>query len=74
MFEMACPFRRISELQSPLGSLNLTPRLSYMTKQIPEPKLRHRAVCGLYTHQPIKADFLWAGLCLDGALYFLFRP
>ena len=27
----------------------------------------------LYMHQPIKLDFLWAGLCLLGAVYFLFR-
>ena len=23
--------------------------------------------------QPIKLDFLWAGLCLVGAVYFIFR-
>ncbi|MBI2963717.1 MAG: DMT family protein [Deltaproteobacteria bacterium] len=27
----------------------------------------------LYMHQPIKLDFLWAGLCLLGAVYFMFR-
>ncbi len=27
----------------------------------------------LYMRQPIKLDFLWAGLCLLGAVYFLFR-
>lgn len=27
----------------------------------------------LYMKQPIKADFLWAGLCLLGAVYFVFR-
>jgi uncharacterized protein (DUF486 family) len=26
-----------------------------------------------YMKQPIKLDFLWAGLCLMGAVYFLFR-
>ncbi|MDZ4098908.1 MAG: DMT family protein [Methylophilaceae bacterium] len=26
-----------------------------------------------YMHQPIKLDFLWAGLCLMGAVYFMFR-
>jgi uncharacterized protein (DUF486 family) len=26
-----------------------------------------------YMHQPIKLDFLWAGLCLLGAVYFIFR-
>jgi len=27
----------------------------------------------LYMDQPIKLDFLWAGLCLMGAVYFIFR-
>jgi uncharacterized protein (DUF486 family) len=27
----------------------------------------------LYMKQPVKQDFLWAGLCLVGAVYFAFR-
>ncbi len=27
----------------------------------------------LYMRQPLKLDFLWAGLCLLGAVYFVFR-
>jgi hypothetical protein len=27
----------------------------------------------LYMRQPIKTDFVWAGLCLVGAVYFVFR-
>lgn len=26
-----------------------------------------------YMQQPIKLDFLWAGICLMGAVYFMFR-
>lgn len=26
-----------------------------------------------YMHQPFKWDFVWAGLCLMGAVYFMFR-
>ena len=26
-----------------------------------------------YMNQPVKLDFLWAGLCLLGAVYFVFR-
>ena len=26
-----------------------------------------------YMHQPLKLDFLWAGLCMIGAVYFMFR-
>ncbi len=27
----------------------------------------------IYMQQPFKLDFLWAGLCLVGAVYFIFR-
>ena len=27
----------------------------------------------MYMRQPFKLDFLWAGLCLLGAVYFMFR-
>lgn len=27
----------------------------------------------LYLKEPLKLDFLWAGLCLLGAVYFMFR-
>lgn len=27
----------------------------------------------MYMKQPLKLDFLWAGLCLVGAVYFIFR-
>ena len=27
----------------------------------------------LFMHQPFKSDFIWAGLCLVGAVYFVFR-
>jgi uncharacterized protein (DUF486 family) len=27
----------------------------------------------LYMREPFKLDFLWAGLCLVGAVYFMFR-
>jgi len=26
-----------------------------------------------YLKEPLKLDFLWAGLCLVGAVYFMFR-
>jgi uncharacterized protein len=26
-----------------------------------------------YMHQPIKLDYLWAGFCLMGAVFFIFR-
>lgn len=27
----------------------------------------------IYMNQPFKLDFVWAGLCLVGAVYFIFR-
>ena len=27
----------------------------------------------IYMDQPLKLDFLWAGLCMVGAVYFVFR-
>jgi uncharacterized protein (DUF486 family) len=27
----------------------------------------------IYMREPLKLDFLWAGLCLLGAVYFMFR-
>jgi uncharacterized protein (DUF486 family) len=27
----------------------------------------------LYMRQPLRLDYLWAGLCLVGAVYFVFR-
>jgi hypothetical protein len=27
----------------------------------------------LYMQNPVKLDFLWSGLCMLGALYFMFR-
>lgn len=27
----------------------------------------------IYMNQPFKLDFIWAGLCLIGAVYFIFR-
>ena len=27
----------------------------------------------LYMHKPLKLDYLWAALCILGAVYFLFR-
>ena len=27
----------------------------------------------LYMQNPVKLDFLWSGLCMVGAVYFIFR-
>lgn len=29
--------------------------------------------CVFYMHQPVKLNYLWAGLCLMGAVFFVFK-
>ena len=29
--------------------------------------------CVFYMNQPVRLDFLWAALCLCGAVFFMFR-
>jgi uncharacterized protein (DUF486 family) len=56
-------------------------RIGFQTMSLAQLKLLQEVVtlvvfvpfAVLYMHQPIKLDFLWAGLCLLGAVYFLFR-
>jgi uncharacterized protein len=31
------------------------------------------AFSNVFMHQPVKLDYLWAGLCILGAVYFIFR-
>jgi uncharacterized protein len=56
-------------------------RIGYATLQLSQLKILQEAItlavfvpfAVLYMKQPIKLDFLWAGLCLMGAVYFIFR-
>ena len=56
-------------------------RIGYTTLQLSQLKVMQEAItlvvfvpfAVLYMKQPIKLDFLWAGLCLMGAVYFVFR-
>jgi len=56
-------------------------RIGYAALQLPQLKILQEAItltvfvpfAVLYMKQPIKLDFLWAGLCLLGAVYFIFR-
>jgi len=33
----------------------------------------YMAFAVLYMGEPLKLDYLWAGLCMVGAVYFIFR-
>ena len=56
-------------------------RIGFATLQLSQLKILQEAItlavfvpfAVLYMKQPIKLDFLWAGLCLVGAVYFIFR-
>jgi hypothetical protein len=56
-------------------------RIGYTVLQFSQLKILQEAItlivfvpfALLYMKQPIKLDFLWAGLCLVGAVYFIFR-
>jgi uncharacterized protein len=56
-------------------------RLGFRTLQLAQLKIMQEAItltvfvpfAVLYMKQPMKLDFLWAGLCLVGAVYFMFR-
>lgn len=56
-------------------------RIGYTTLSLPQLKILQEAIAlavfvpfaVLYMKQPIKLDYLWASLCVMGALYFMFR-
>jgi uncharacterized protein (DUF486 family) len=56
-------------------------RLGYTRLSLPQLKILQEVITLLvfmpfalfYMRQPIKLDYLWAGLCLMGAVYFIFR-
>lgn len=56
-------------------------RLGYTTLSLPQLKIMQEVIalavfapfCLFYMHQPLKLDYLWAALCLLGAVYFIFR-
>ena len=56
-------------------------RIGYTTMSLMQLKLMQEVItlsvfipfALFYMHQTIKLDYLWAGLCLIGAVYFMFR-
>ena len=56
-------------------------RIGYTVMTLPQLKILQEAIALtvfvpfalLYMKQPIKLDYLWASLCVVGALYFMFR-
>ncbi len=59
------PANRIGFTVLSLGQLKMLQEVITLTVFIP--------FAVLYMKQPLKLDFLWASLCLLGAVYFVFR-
>src|ERR1041385_6094338 len=56
-------------------------RIGFTTLTLPQLKIMEEAItlavfvpfAALYMNQPVKLDYLWAGVCIMGAVYFIFR-
>lgn len=56
-------------------------RVGYSVMTLPQLKILQEVITlgvfvpflVFYMRQPLKLDYLWAGLCLVGAVYFMFR-
>ena len=59
------PANRIGYTQLSLGQLKIMQEVITLTIFVP--------FAVMYMNQPLKLDYLWAGLCLTGAVYFIFR-
>ncbi len=59
------PANRIGFRTLDLGQLKILQEVITLTVFVP--------FAILYMKQPFKSDFIWAGLCLLGAVYFMFR-
>jgi uncharacterized protein len=59
------PANRIGYTQFSLGQLKIIQEVITLSVFVP--------FAVVYMHQPLKLNFLWAGLCLLGAVYFIFK-
>lgn len=59
------PANRIGYTDLSLGQLKILQEVITLSVFVP--------FAVLYMNQPLKLDYLWAGLCLMGAVYFIFR-
>ena len=59
------PANRIGHAELSLAQLKILQEVITLTVFVP--------FAVFYLNQPIKWDYLWAGLCMVGAVYFIFR-
>ncbi|WP_311223750.1 MULTISPECIES: DMT family protein [unclassified Acidovorax] len=67
LFEYALqvPANRIGHTMFSVGQLKIMQEVITLTVFVP--------FAVFYMNEPLKLDYLWAGLCLVGAVYFIFR-
>ena len=67
LFEYLCqvPANRIGHTQLSVPQLKIMQEVITLCVFVP--------FAVIYMGEPIKLDYLWAGLCLMGAVYFIFR-
>lgn len=59
------PANRIGYVAMSLGQLKILQEVITLSVFVP--------FAVIYMKQPLRLDFLWAGLCLCGAVFFMFR-
>ena len=64
-YQLQVPANRIGYTALSLGQLKILQEIITLTVFVP--------FAVLYMKEPLKLDYLWAGLCLVGAVYFIFR-
>lgn len=64
-YTLQVPANRIGYTALSLGQLKILQEVITLCVFVP--------FAVLYMKQPIKLDFLWAGLCMVGAVFFVFR-
>jgi hypothetical protein len=64
-YMLQVPANRIGYTQFSLAQLKIMQEVITLTIFVP--------FAMVYMGQPFKLDFVWAGLCLVGAVYFIFR-
>jgi uncharacterized protein (DUF486 family) len=64
-YTLQVPANRIGHGELSLGQLKILQEAITLTVFVP--------FAILYMNEPLKLDYLWAGLCILGAVYFMFR-
>ena len=64
-YVLQVPANRIGFTVMSVGQLKILQEVITLSVFVP--------FAGLYLREPLKLDYLWAGLCMLGAVYFIFR-